>query len=179
MRLARGLGIPECPTSALSRHIPEKRFEMAILQAPQFYHVPSFTRSPGSMPLDFCSWQSGCRAASPRAHGDCGPAGLVGHFSHQLPETPPSRQPRALSKDMPRLRDNRSGTFCSGVVGRTGVEDASPRGDCMEMPCQCVTLLGEGSRVNSHCPVLCAAVARYTGLFGQLPCLSVCLGDAG
>lgn len=94
MRLARGLGIPECPTSALSRHIPEKRFEMAILQAPQFYHVPSFTRSPGSMPLDFCSWQSGCRAASPRAHGDCGPAGLVSHFSHQLPETPtPAQSP--------------------------------------------------------------------------------------
>lgn len=45
--------------------------------------------------------------------------------------------------------------------------------------CVCVTVLGEGSRVNSHCPVLSATVARYTGLFGQLPCLSVCLGDAG
>ena len=42
-----------------------------------------------------------------------------------------------------------------------------------------VTVLGEGSRVNSHCPALSATVARYTGLFGQLPCLSVCLGDAG
>lgn len=66
----------------------------------------------------------------------------------------------------------------------SGVEGASPRQDCREMPCQglwaceCVTV-GEGSRVNSHCPVLSAAVARYTGLFGQLPCLSVCLGDVG
>lgn len=41
------------------------------------------------------------------------------------------------------------------------------------------TVLGLGSKVNSHCPVLSTAVARYTGLFGQLPCLSVCLGDAG
>ena len=45
--------------------------------------------------------------------------------------------------------------------------------------CVSVTVLGEGSRVNSHCPALSATVARYTGLFGQLPCLSVCLGDAG
>lgn len=143
---------------------------MAILQAPYF------TRSPGSKMLSFCSWQSGPWAALSGARGDCGPVGPVSRFSHQCLETP---QPRALSKDIPCLQDEHLGAFCSGMVGGAGVEGTSPRGDCMEMPCQCVTVVGEGSRVNSHCPVLSAAVARYTGLFGQLPCLSLCLGDAG
>lgn len=148
----------------------------------QFSRHPGFTRSqvsPGP--------QAPCHAIS--ALGRVGVvqhppelmvtvAQLVSHFSHQLPETPP---PPAQSPEQGRASSqrHRSGTFCSVVVRQTRVEGASPRGDCREMPCQRVTLLGEGSRVNSHCPVLSAAVARYTGLFGQLPCLSVCLGDAG
>lgn len=108
--------------------------------------------------------------ALPGAHVDCGPAGPVSHFGHQLPESP------RAGKDIPFLRDEPLGTLRLRDGGRGRGRGGIPGGECMETPCEseCVAAMGAGRRVNSHCPVLSAAVARYTGLFGQLPCLSVC-----
>lgn len=131
-----------------------------MFQAPQCHQV---TQLQGTQFLLFAEWA----------------LGSIAHWAY-WPFQPPTPPPPQSPEQGHFLVSERSFWEPSD----SGVEGASPRQDCREMPCQglwaceCVTV-GEGSRVNSHCPVLSAAVARYTGLFGQLPCLSVCLGDVG
>lgn len=63
------------------------------------------------------------------------------------------------------------------MVGAEAGEGA-PRGETARR-CSAGATAGGGEQSKQPRPVLSAAVARYTGLFGQLPCLSLCLGDAG
>lgn len=85
-------------------------------------------------------------------------------------------QPRALSKDIPGLSHEHWGA--GGLEERRG---HSPR-ETMERSCQCDhggEGGAEGSRVNSHCPVLGLWPGTQACLDSCLARPSLCLGDAG